>query len=244
MRPGLLPDHVRSRRTPGPRCSTDARPRGPSTAPGRPASRSARRRRPRTTREAAPSVPTRPYLLASAVTGILAQRLVRTICEQCKEEIATPRALRHLFQGEVPDQIYRGSGCDDCRGTGFRGRQGIFELLVLTDELRNLMHERASEMQLTEVAKRSGMITLRDACMARVADGTTTMERLSGSRWRVATTSQPRRTRPPHPHPSPTSSLANDPASGPTLAASGCPRPGSVESALWRTALAVRSQMG
>ena len=117
-----------------------------------------------------------PYLLASAVTGILAQRLVRTICEQCKEEIATPRALQHLFQGEVPAQIYRGSGCDDCRGTGFRGRQGIFELLVLNDELRNLMHERASEMELTEVAKRSGMITLRDASMARVADGTTTME--------------------------------------------------------------------
>ena len=117
-----------------------------------------------------------PYLLASAVTGILAQRLVRKICERCKEPLPTPRALRHLFQGEVPTTIYRGMGCDDCRGTGFLGRQGIFELLVLTDELRNLMHDRATEIELTEVAKRSGMTTLRDACMARVADGTTTLE--------------------------------------------------------------------
>ena len=117
-----------------------------------------------------------PYLLASAVTGILAQRLVRTICEDCKEPIPTPRALRHLFRGDAPDEICRGMGCDTCRGTGFLGRQGIFELLVLTDELRGLMHERASEITLTELAKRSGMTTLRDACMARVADGTTTLE--------------------------------------------------------------------
>ena len=117
-----------------------------------------------------------PYLLASAVTGILAQRLVRRTCERCKEPIPTPLELRHLFQGEVPSTIYRGIGCDDCRGTGFLGRQGIFELLVLTDELRVMMHERASEVDLTEVAKRSGMTTLRDACLARVADGTTTLE--------------------------------------------------------------------
>ena len=117
-----------------------------------------------------------PYLLASAVTGILAQRLVRKICERCKEQIPTPSGLFHLFQNEAPSTIYRGVGCDECRGTGFLGRQGIFELLVLTDEIRNLMNERASEIELTEVAKRAGMTTLRDACLARVADGTTTLE--------------------------------------------------------------------
>jgi len=117
-----------------------------------------------------------PYLLASAVTGILAQRLVRRICERCKEPLPTPRALRHLFQGDVPDRVYRGTGCDDCRGTGFLGRQGIFELLVLNDELRNLMHDRASELEIVDTARRTGLTTLRDACMARVADGTTTLE--------------------------------------------------------------------
>ena len=117
-----------------------------------------------------------PYLLASAVTGILAQRLVRKICERCKERVPMRRAVRHLFPGLAPDKVFRGMGCDDCRGTGFLGRQGIFELLVFNDELRNLMHGRASEIELTVVAKRLGLTTLRDACLVRVADGTTTLE--------------------------------------------------------------------
>ncbi len=61
-------------------------------------------------------------------------------------------------------------------GTGFLGREWIFELLVLTDEIRNLMNDRASEIALTEVAKRAGMTTLRDACLDRVTNGTTTLE--------------------------------------------------------------------
>ena len=76
----------------------------------------------------------------------------------------------------MPTQIYHGVGCDNCRGTGFQGRQGIYELLVINDRLRNLMLERASEIALTETATRSGMTTLRDASIARVIDGTTTLE--------------------------------------------------------------------
>ena len=117
-----------------------------------------------------------PFLLASAVRGIVAQRLVRKICERCKEPIPTPRAIHHLFQGDVPTEIYRGVGCEDCRGTGFLGRQGIYEFLVLNDRLRNLMLERASEITLTEMARRLGMTTLREASMARVVDGTTTVD--------------------------------------------------------------------
>ena len=117
-----------------------------------------------------------PFLLASAIRGVVAQRLVRKICEQCKEPVPTPSALQHLFQGDVPAEIYRGIGCDDCRGTGFLGRQGIYELLVINDRLRNLMLERASEIAMTETATRLGMTTLRDASMARIVDGTTTME--------------------------------------------------------------------
>ena len=117
-----------------------------------------------------------PFLLASAIRGVVAQRLVRKICEQCKEPVPTPSALQYLFQGDVPAEIYRGIGCDDCRGTGFLGRQGIYELLVINDRLRNLMLERASEIAMTETATRLGMTTLRDASMARIVDGTTTME--------------------------------------------------------------------
>ena len=117
-----------------------------------------------------------PYLLASAVNGVLAQRLVRRICETCKEPVETPATVRSLFGADPPAQLYKGTGCEDCRGTGFRGRLGIYELLVLNDEIRRLMHEGATEMQLIEAAKRDGMLTLREVCLDRVKDGSTTLE--------------------------------------------------------------------
>ena len=117
-----------------------------------------------------------PYLLASAVAGVLAQSLVRKICETCKEPIDAPAAMRPLFGANPPAKIYRGMGCQDCRGTGFLGRLGIFELLVLSDETRRLMHENASEARLLETAKREGMHTLREECLIRVKDGSTTLE--------------------------------------------------------------------
>ena len=117
-----------------------------------------------------------PFLLASAIRGIIAQRLVRKICERCKEPMPTPDTVKHLFEDAAPTQIYHGVGCEECRGTGYRGRQGIYELLVLTDRLRTQMLERASEVELTETARKAGMTTLREASMARVIDGTTTVE--------------------------------------------------------------------
>ena len=117
-----------------------------------------------------------PYLLASAVTGISAQRLVRRVCTTCRKPVPTPEGLRSLFSGDAPAQLYRGVGCPDCRGTGFLGRLAVHELLVMTDELRHLMYERASEADVLEAAKRGGMIPLREACLARVRDGDTTVE--------------------------------------------------------------------
>ena len=117
-----------------------------------------------------------PYLLAAAVSGISAQRLVRRICTMCRKPVPTPERLRSLFSEGAPAQLYRGAGCPDCRGTGFLGRLAVHELLVMTDELRGLMHERASEADVLEAAKRGGMIPLREACIARVRDGDTTFE--------------------------------------------------------------------
>ena len=117
-----------------------------------------------------------PYLLASAVSGISAQRLVRRICTMCRKPVPTPERLRSLFSEGAPAQLYRGAGCPDCRGTGFLGRLAVHELLVMTDELRRLMDERASEADVLEAAKRGGMIPLREACLARVRDGETTFE--------------------------------------------------------------------
>ena len=99
----------------------------------------------------APSAATRlidmgvePYLVASSVEIVLAQRLVRVICPKCKTELDADEAkrLRGEFGAVVPPVMYRGAGCRNCQGTGYRGRTGIFELMVITDEIRELILHR------------------------------------------------------------------------------------------------------
>jgi type IV pilus assembly protein PilB len=117
-----------------------------------------------------------PYLLASTVLGVVAQRLVRRICNTCREEVTTPPALRALFRDGEHTSFFRGRGCHDCRGTGFRGRIGIFELLRMTDAMRTLVLERAPDIRLLEEARRDGLTSLREECLALVARGDTTLE--------------------------------------------------------------------
>ena len=117
-----------------------------------------------------------PYLLASSLLSLTAQRLVRRICPTCRTELPTPPGVSHLFPGGAPERLYRGSGCHDCHGTGYRGRVAIHELVAMTDDLRHLIMERAPESRLKEAAARNGMISLRDECLARVIDGETTLE--------------------------------------------------------------------
>ena len=116
------------------------------------------------------------YLLASSVLAIVAQRLVRKICRTCRAEVPTPAGLRAMFRGGEHQTFFRGAGCHDCRGTGFRGRLGIFEVLRMTDELRELILERASDARILDAARRGGMTTLREECLALVAAGETTLE--------------------------------------------------------------------
>jgi type II secretory ATPase GspE/PulE/Tfp pilus assembly ATPase PilB-like protein len=94
-----------------------------------------------------------PYLLTGSVQGTVAQRLVQRICQHCAEAFVTPAGLRHMFSGDVPAELYRGRGCKDCRGTGYRRRIGIFELLPMTDALRDLVLARASEAKLLEAPR-------------------------------------------------------------------------------------------
>jgi type IV pilus assembly protein PilB len=117
-----------------------------------------------------------PYLLSSCLVGIVAQRLVRRICPTCRTEIKTPAGVAHLFPRGAPEMMHRGTGCQDCRGTGYRGRVAIHELLIMNEELRILVLEHASESRLMEAAIRSGMMTLRDECLTRVMEGETTLE--------------------------------------------------------------------
>ena len=111
------------------------------------------------------------YLISSTVVAILAQRLVRLICPHCKEPAGTHKA---------PDgslvSCYRGAGCDQCSGTGFKGRMGIFEMMELNDELRTLILGKADAVQLTAAARRNGMRTLREDGWMKVPLGLTTAE--------------------------------------------------------------------
>ena len=117
-----------------------------------------------------------PYLLASALSAVLAQRLVRKTCETCREEVPAPGTLTAHFDGNPPDKIWKGVGCEECRGTGFRGRVGVFELLTMDDTVRRLMFEGASEADMLKTARAGGFTTLRDEALECVHQGTTTIE--------------------------------------------------------------------
>jgi type II secretory ATPase GspE/PulE/Tfp pilus assembly ATPase PilB-like protein len=117
-----------------------------------------------------------PYLVASTVEAVLAQRLVRRICEECRRPVAlTPEeysALR-VTPGELPGG-WAGDGCDACRGTGYRGRTGIYELLPMDDTLRRAVHEDASAGHLQDLAVVKGMRLLREDGIRQIRAGVTT----------------------------------------------------------------------
>lgn len=121
-----------------------------------------------------------PYLVASTVVGVVSQRLVRIICSGCKEphEPTAEEAeiLRESGILSLPKALYRGKGCAQCNGTGFRGRTGIFEVMKMDRELRDLVTRRASAADMREAAMRTGMLTLYQTGVQKAAIGITTIE--------------------------------------------------------------------
>jgi len=117
------------------------------------------------------------YLLADSLNIILAQRLVRKICRNCKEE--DPDAEEFLKKQDVSFGknvvLFRGKGCDECGGTGYLGRIAIYEILLITKPIRKMIVERASDDEIREFAKQQGMITLREAAIKKAIDGITTI---------------------------------------------------------------------
>ncbi len=124
-----------------------------------------------------------PYLTASTVAGVLAQRLVRMLCPHCKEKYRPPlRALKNLFPGreDLSEAVfYRAKGCERCSGTGYKGRQGIFELLSMTDELKQKLHDGEHLRGIRTIARTQGMKTLQENGMEMVFRGLTTVEEVS-----------------------------------------------------------------
>ena len=121
-----------------------------------------------------------PFLITATVEAILAQRLVRRICANCREEVipgSDVLADLELTSAAIADKkFYRGKGCERCNRTGYKGRVGLYEFLIMTDELRDMVMRNASTEDLREAARRAGMVTLRDSGMESIYAGSTTAE--------------------------------------------------------------------
>ena len=127
-----------------------------------------------------------PYLVAATLEGVLAQRLVRRICDSCRVPSNPPEeALQQLASGGIRSggnslfalpKLTRGAGCPSCRGTGFNGRVGIYELLVVTDDLKDAITRGAGRRELREVALQNGLVELRSDGWEKVCAGITTVE--------------------------------------------------------------------
>ena len=122
-----------------------------------------------------------PFLVGSCLNLVMAQRLVRRICEKCKEEYKPTKeelSLIGLKPQNVKGKFHRGKGCADCRNTGYRGRIAIFEMIPMSMTLRKLVFDNANEDEIRQAAMKQGMETLRDAGNQRVLDGTTTVDEI------------------------------------------------------------------
>jgi general secretion pathway protein E/type IV pilus assembly protein PilB len=120
-----------------------------------------------------------PFLVASTVEGIMAQRLVRRLCPECKESYhPTKDELPRDFPLEKLDgkPLFRAQGCRTCRGLGYSGRFGIYELLITNEEIRQLAHDRASSFEIKQLGLKHGMLTLRMDAFRKVLEGTTSMD--------------------------------------------------------------------
>jgi type IV pilus assembly protein PilB len=123
-----------------------------------------------------------PFLISSAVILILAQRLIRKICMDCRETIKPPPQLL-IDLGVPPDEVksftvYKGKGCTICNGTGYKGRLGLYEVMTMKEEIKELVLARASASEIKKEAIRSGMKTLRQSGMTKIKDGMTTIEEI------------------------------------------------------------------
>ncbi|HAL70544.1 MAG TPA: pilus assembly protein PilB [Verrucomicrobiales bacterium] len=121
-----------------------------------------------------------PFLVAATLEGVLAQRLLRTICKNCRVAYEPSLSILNQLNLSSSDiggkQFYTGNGCDKCGGSGYKGRKGLYELLHVNDPIRELITERAPTLVLKQKAIELGMVTLRDDGLRNIYDGETTIE--------------------------------------------------------------------
>jgi type IV pilus assembly protein PilB len=129
-----------------------------------------------------------PYLVASTVNVIIAQRLVRKICQNCKVSFPVKRSdlkksfkesvVKECFGTEKEVNLYHGKGCEVCHGSGYDGRVGLFEVLVISPAIKELISQKATSSKIHELAVKEGMQTMQEDGLQKVASGLTTMEEI------------------------------------------------------------------
>ncbi|KAA8735103.1 type II/IV secretion system protein [Acinetobacter qingfengensis] len=121
-----------------------------------------------------------PFLSAATILGVLAQRLVRTLCPHCKQSVNTDiqqwKKLTAPWNSSIPQQVYRAVGCEQCRHTGYKGRIGLYEMMPTSQELKHLLGQKASLDQIRQQAYQEGLQPLRLSGAKRIADGLTSFE--------------------------------------------------------------------
>jgi type IV pilus assembly protein PilB len=125
----------------------------------------------------------KPFLVASSIQAIMAQRLIRTLCVKCKQPDKEPDAkwlrLCGITQADIKDKtLYKARGCDHCTGTGFRGRIGIFEMMQMNSEIRDLAFKRSPTNKIRKAALAGGMKNLLADGRLKILAGTTTAEEI------------------------------------------------------------------
>ncbi len=119
-----------------------------------------------------------PYLISSSLVGIMAQRLVKKICSNCKEAYEPDYIEKKMLDLENGSVIYRGKGCNACNHTGYKGRTGIHEILPVTDKIKTMIDQRESLDKIKQEALSEGMVTLRYSCKELVLKGITTVDEM------------------------------------------------------------------
>jgi type IV pilus assembly protein PilB len=127
-----------------------------------------------------------PFLISSSVVGVLAQRLVRVICSECKETYTSPREVLLRYGFPIPDEVavdtsgevtlFRGAGCGKCKGTGYKGRTGVHELMAMSDPIRDQILERSPSHIIRNLAVKEGMRTLQMDAVSKILMGITSVD--------------------------------------------------------------------
>ncbi len=119
-----------------------------------------------------------PFLVSTSIVAVISQRLVRRLCDACKQPYQLPDNIAKNLGLPLGSVVYKAVGCEECNNIGYKGRTGIFEIMIVDDEIRDLINKKASSHIIKEAAIKHGMRTLKEAGVKKVLDGTTSLEEM------------------------------------------------------------------